>query len=58
MLYVDDDSYIKPPLHSWDEIYLIMVLDSVYEKFFEYFSVGVHKQNWTEVLFLLALCVL
>jgi len=43
--YVDEFLYIKPFLHPWDEIYLIMMddcfdvfLDLVYKNFIEYFA--------------------
>ena len=58
MDYIDGFPYIKPPLHPWDEAYLIMMdddfdvfLDSVYEDFIEYFCMDIHKENWSEVLF-------
>jgi len=59
MDYIVGFLYIKPSLHAWDEAYLIMVddcfdvfLDSVCQNFIEYFSVDIHKGNWSEVLFL------
>jgi hypothetical protein len=58
MDYVDGFSYIEPSLHRCDEAYLIMMddhfdvfLDSVCENFIEYFSINIHKENWSEVLF-------
>ena len=57
--YVDGFLYIEPSLHPWDEAYLIMVddrfdvfLDWVCENFIEYFCIDIHKENWSEVLFL------
>ena len=57
--YVNGFSYIKPTLHPWDEAYLIMVndgfdvfLDSVCKNFVEYFCTNIHRQDWSEVLFL------
>jgi len=57
--YIDGFPYIEPSLHTWDEAYLLMMddcfdvfLDSVCEKFIEYFCVNIHKGNWSEVLFL------
>ena len=56
--YVNGFSYIKPTLHPWDEAYLIMVNDgfdmflhSACKNFIEYFSIDIHKQDWSEVLF-------
>ena len=55
--YVDGFPYIKPSLHPWDEVYLIMkgdhidvFLDSVCENFIEDFCIGIHKGNCSEVL--------
>jgi hypothetical protein len=57
--YVDGFQYIKPSLHSWYKAYLIwwmiiliVFLDSVCENFIEYFCINIHKENWSEVLFL------
>ena len=57
--YVDGFPYIKPSLHPWDEAYLVMMndhfdafLDLVCEDVIEYFSIYIHKRNWSEVLFL------
>jgi hypothetical protein len=57
--YVDGFLYVEPPLHPWDEAYLIMMddrfdvfLDSVCENFIEYFCIDIHKGNWSKVLFL------
>jgi hypothetical protein len=57
--YVDRLLYIEPSLHLWDEAYLIMMdnsfdvfLDSVWENFIEHFCIGIHKENWYEVLYL------
>jgi len=57
--YIDGFSYIEPSLHPWDEAYLVMVndcfdmfLDSICKNFIEYFCINIHKQNWSEVLFL------
>ena len=56
--YVDGFPYIKPSLHSWDEVYLVkmddhfdMFLNSVCKDFIEYFCIDIHKGNWSEVLF-------
>ena len=60
--YIDGFLYIEPFLHSWDEVYLIIVIDcfdmfldliSVY--FIENFCIDINKGNWHEVL---CLCVL
>jgi len=57
--YNDGFRYIKPSLHTWDESYLIMMdncfdvfLDSVCKYLIEYFCIDIHKENWSEVLFL------
>ena len=57
--YIDEFPYIEPLLHPWDEAYLIIMdepfdvfLDSVTENFIEYFCFDIHKENWSEVLFL------
>lgn len=54
--YVFRFSSIKPPLHSWDGSYLIMVddvfdvlLSSVCIYFIEYFCINVHKGGWSEI---------
>ena len=59
MDYIDGFPYIKPSLHHWDEASLVMMddhfdvfLDSVCKDFIEYFSIDIHKGNWSEVLFL------
>jgi hypothetical protein len=56
--YIDGFSYIKPPLHPWDEAYLIMVdnmfdvfLDLVCKYLIEYFCIHVHEKNLYEILF-------
>ena len=56
--YVNGFLYIKPTLHPWDEVYLIVVnetfyvlLDMVYNNLIEYFFIDIHKQDWSEVLF-------
>ena len=56
---IDGFPYIEQSLHSWDEVYLIMVndrfdvfLDSEGKNFIEYFCIDIHKGNWPEVLFL------
>jgi hypothetical protein len=58
--YVNVFSYIKPTLHPRDEANLIVVnddfdvfLDSVYKNFIEYFCTDIHKEDWSEVLFVL-----
>jgi hypothetical protein len=33
--YIGRISYIKPPLHPWDEAYLFMV-DEVFDEFLDY----------------------
>jgi hypothetical protein len=57
--YVDGFPSIKPSLHPWDEAYLVMMddnfdvfLDSVCQYFIEDFCIDIHKENWSEVLFL------
>jgi hypothetical protein len=57
--YFDGFPYIKPSLHPWDEAYVITMddrfdvfLDLVCENFIEYFCIGIHKENWSEVLYL------
>jgi hypothetical protein len=57
--YVDRFPYIKPSLHPWNETYLVrmddcfdMFLDSVSENFIEDFCIGIHKGNWSEILYL------
>jgi hypothetical protein len=62
--YFDGFPYLKPSLHTWNEAYLIMMddcfdmfFDVVCENFIEYFCINIHKGNWSEVLFLLDLCV-
>ena len=61
MDYVIGFSYIKPTLHPWDEVYLIVVnygfevfLDLVCKNFTEYFRIDIHKRNCSEVLFFVA----
>ena len=56
---VDGFPYIKPPLHPWNEAYLIIMNDcfdqflySDSEIFIEYFCIDIHKGNWSEVLHL------
>jgi hypothetical protein len=59
--FVNGFWYIEPTLHTWDEAYLIVVkygfdvsLDSVCKYFIEYFSIDIHKRDWSEgLLFLL-----
>jgi hypothetical protein len=50
---------------AWDEAYLIVVsdgfdmsLDSVRKNFIEYFCINIHKQDCSEFLFWLSLCVM
>jgi hypothetical protein len=57
--YLDGFPYIEPSLDPWDEAYLIVVndhfdvfLDSVGKNFIEYFCINVHKEDWSEALFL------
>ena len=59
MGYIDGFPYIEPFLHPWDEAYLIVVNDTFIVffdlggmNFIEYFCKGVHKGDWSEVLFL------
>jgi hypothetical protein len=47
--YIYRFSYVEPPLHPWDEAYLVVVnnlfdvlLNSVCHYFVEYFCVNVH----------------
>jgi hypothetical protein len=61
--FVDGYLYTEPPVHPLDEAYLIMVedvfdvfLDLVLEYFIDYFSINVHKGNWSEILFVECLC--
>jgi hypothetical protein len=63
MDYFDEFPYIKPSLHHWDEAQMIMMgdrfdmfLDSVCHHFIEYFSIDIHRGNWSEVLFVGSLC--
>ena len=55
--YIDGYLHIEPSLHPWDEACLIMFddpfnvfLDLVCENFIEYFCIGIHKGNSSEVL--------
>ena len=55
--YIDGYLHIEPSLHPWDEAWLIMFddpfnvfLDLVCENFIEYFCIGIHKGNSSEVL--------
>jgi hypothetical protein len=57
--YIDELLYVEVSLHPWDEAYLIMMddcfdvfLDLVCKNLIEYFSINIHKRNWSEVLFL------
>ena len=60
MDYIDGFPYIKPSLHPWNETYLVKMddffidvfLDSVSENFIEDFCIYIHKENWSEVLYL------
>jgi hypothetical protein len=54
--YVHGFLYIEPTLHLWDEAYLTLVnayfdvcLDSVWEKYIEYFCININKESWSEV---------
>jgi hypothetical protein len=56
--YVDEYPYVEPSLHPRNEAYFIMTddrfdvfLDLVCENFIEYFCIGIHKEIWSEVLF-------
>jgi len=62
--YIDGFPYVDPSMHPWGEAYLIimsdnfdMFWDSVGKDFIEYFCIDLHTGNWSEVLFLLGLCV-
>jgi hypothetical protein len=51
--------YIEPSLHPWHEADLIMIddcfdvfLDLVCENYIEYFCIDIHKENWSDILFL------
>jgi len=60
--YVDGFVYIEPSLHSWDEAYLMHDLFDVFlvsncKNFIEYFCINIHMGNWSEVLFVVSLCV-
>jgi hypothetical protein len=57
--YVDRFLYIESSLHPWDEAYFVLVnnvsdmfLDLVCENLIEYFCTDIHKQTWSEGLFL------
>ena len=57
--YVDGFPHIEPSLHPRNKTYLFRMddcfdvfLDSVIENFIEYFCIDIHKENWSEVLFL------
>ena len=63
MEYIDGFSYIKPSLHPWNKTYLVrtddcfnVFLDSVSKNLTEYFYIYIHKENWSEVLFLFGSC--
>jgi hypothetical protein len=50
--YTDRFPNVEPPLHPWDEAYLIMMndhfvefLDSFCDNFIEYFRIDIYKQN-------------
>jgi hypothetical protein len=57
--YIDGFSFIEPSWLPWHEAYLIMMndvfgvyLDLACENFIECFCSKVHKQNWSEALFI------
>ena len=52
--YVDGFSYIEPFLHLWGEVFFMVVNDGfdVVLGLIEYFSMYIHKQKWSDVLFL------
>jgi hypothetical protein len=59
MDYIHGFPYIELSLYSLDEAFLIMIgdsvdvlLDLVCKNFIEYFSIGIHKEDWSEVVFL------
>jgi hypothetical protein len=58
MDYVDGFPYIKPYLRHWNKTYLVRmddcfnVLLDFSQNFIEYFSINIHKGNWSEVLYL------
>jgi hypothetical protein len=53
--YIDGSQYVEPSLHPRDEACLIMLddvfLDSVNKDFIEYFSIDIHKGNWSKFSF-------
>jgi hypothetical protein len=57
--YVDGFPYIKTFLHSWDEVYLVMLDDLLICSWIQFgriflsiFCIDIHKGNCSEVLFL------
>jgi hypothetical protein len=59
MDYIDEFPYIKSSPNPWNKTYLVrkddcfnVFLDSVSENFIEYFRIDIHKENWSEVLYL------
>jgi hypothetical protein len=57
--YIDGFLYIEPSLHSWDEPYLIMMKDHFDVFLIQFvrillsiFFISIHKENYSEVLFL------
>ena len=64
MDYVDGFLYIKSSVHPWNETSGVrmencfdLFLDSVSENFIEYFFIDIHKENWSEFLYLCCLSV-
>jgi hypothetical protein len=56
--YTDGFLYIEPPMHPWDEAYLIMMdncfdvfLSLVCENYTENFCINIYKEIWCDVLF-------
>jgi hypothetical protein len=57
LYYVYRFEYVEPPLHPWDEAYLVVVndlsdvlLDSFSHYFIEDFCINVHEGDWPIVL--------
>ena len=62
--YVDGSPHIKPPLHPWDEAYLVMMddhfdvfLDLACENFFSIFASIFISEIGLKFSFLLGLCM-
>ena len=57
--YINGFLYIEPTMHPWDKVYLILLnygfnvfLNAICKNFIEHFCINIHKQDWSEVLFL------